>query len=124
MKTLDIHELLMVRHCKKKKTSYRTLRRIYAASRALPLRYVTNGHILQELSAIIQRFELIRNWPYFLIKETDPMKNQWWGGPVKSWEETVLDAFISVITNSEVKVFNNYRKPTWFVKKYPDKKES
>jgi hypothetical protein len=64
-------------------------------------------------------FDLIRDYVEFVLICINPDKNKWWGGPVKSYDETLCEELISVIALSKIKKFPRYPRSAWFRNKYP-----
>lgn len=118
---LETWELLMVRACKKNRYSIRTLRRIYAASRALslehtPIEYATNG-----LMEIITKYDLVRDWHDFIVNVDHKCTGFWYGACANKekyampFKEAFLLQCVELLRMTAPKnVFPSYRSPTRF----------
>lgn len=119
---LELWELMMIRACKKTRYSTRTLRRIYAVSRAIhlehtPIEYATHG-----LMVIITKYGLVRDMHDF-ISEIDRARTGFWyyTCPEKtreqytmSFNEAILYKCASVIALTDVAKFPSYHSPARF----------
>ena len=119
MNNFDTYDNLIVRQCKKNKTSMRSLRRIVGMKCALPFSYVTNADVIHFLIRIVRDYNLIKHWDEFLITELNPKKNWWYLPEIdrpkeKSYMDNLADVLISKIMLTEVKIFPNFRSPLRF----------
>lgn len=117
-------ETLMIRACKNGKRSPRRLRRIYAASRALPIEYTPIEYATNGMMEIIVKFDLIRNLHDFIVEIDHERSGFWYAGcrDRKKYEMDFKEAFFrrcaSTIALTEVSKFPGYRAPAYFRNKY------
>jgi hypothetical protein len=117
---LELWELMMIRACKKNKYSTRTLRRIYAASRALPLSYTPIEYATNGLMEIITKLGLVRDWHEFIV-DIDHRRTGFWYVSCKDKEkyqmpfnEAFLLACASLIATTRVSEIPGYPIPARF----------
>jgi hypothetical protein len=121
MKYFDDYTILLIRQCKKDKTSMRSLRRIVGMKCALQLEHVAVSDVVHFLIEIVREYNLVRDWDEFLIVDLNPKKDYWYlpeelRPKEKSYMENLVDVLISKIMMTQVNIFPYFRSPLRFRK--------
>lgn len=122
MKNFDDYTILLIRQCKKNKTSMRSLRRIVGMKCALQLEHVDVSDVVHFLIEIVIEFNLVKNWDEFLLTDLNPSKTWWCYLPTvdkpteKPYMDNLVDVLVSKIALTEVKIFPYFRSPLRFRK--------
>ena len=121
MENFDDLTILLIRQCKKNKPSMRSMRRIVGMKCALSLSHVTKFDVVYFLIRIVIDYNLVRDWNEFFITDLNPKKDYFFISeenrpPEKSYIDNLIDALISKVSCTEVKIFPYYRSPLRFRK--------
>ena len=92
MKDLSDTYIMLIRQCKKNKTSIRSMRKIISKGYALPLSYVDLSHVVYHLTQIVTDYDLVWDWSEFLLVDLNPKK--WWTKEQKSYNDNLLEQLI------------------------------
>lgn len=117
--TIENYQLLLIRACKKSR-SPRILRRIYAASRALPFSLTPIEYVTHGLMEIIKDYELVKDWDTFIAEIGRKQDGEYYFREPISFAEAYLESCISVISCTAVAKFPRYPRCAWFRNKYPE----
>lgn len=111
---LELWKLMMIRACKKNRHSSRTFRRIYGASRALPLEHTPIEYATNGLMEIIVKYGLVRNWHDFIVSIDHKRTGYWYMACqdcekyTMSFKEAFLYECASLIALTSIDKFPSY----------------
>lgn len=119
MQKIEDYELMLIRQCKRNKTSINIMRRIYAKSRALSFAYCSEVYVIDALLEIIEKFNLHKGKLTEFVWDLNPNRDSWFNAKPRTFTEALFEKCVSVISlTCPAEDFPRYPSPAWFRNKH------